>query len=95
MSEQELQFDGTKTFSDTHPDIERKMIELIRTLTPAQKVAKISDMGRFMKRAALAAVRREHPEATDWECTMRVMSRSLPADMMLKAYGWDVREKGY
>ena len=95
MSDSDLKFDGTKIFSDTHPDVERKMIELIRTLTPAQKIAKISEMGRFMKRAAMAAVRREFPDATEWECTMRVMSRSLPPDMMLKAFGWDVRVQGY
>jgi hypothetical protein len=95
MTSRGVKLDGTRLFSDTDPVIERKMIELIRTLTPAQKVAKISEMGRFMKGAALAAIRREHPDATEWECKMRVMSRCLPPDMMLKAFGWDVREKGY
>ena len=57
----ELRFDGTKVFSDTHPAIERKMIELIRTLTPAQKLAKIGDMGRFMKQAAFVPPYRRRP----------------------------------
>ncbi len=95
MSDPDLKFDGTKVFSDTHPDIERKMIELIRTLTPAQKLAKISEMGRFMKNAAFASTRLRHPEETDREVMLRVVSRSIPADLMLKAFGWDVREKGY
>ena len=90
-----LQFDGTVVFSDTHPEIERRMLERMRRLTPAQKVEAISNMGRFMKGAAFAQARRQHPDASEHECWMRVISRSIPADLMLKAYGWDVREKGY
>ena len=95
MNEPGLNFDGTKVFSDTRPDIDRKMIELMRTLTPAQKLAKISDMGRFMKQAAFASVRLRYPEETDREIMLRVVSRSIPADLMLKAFGWDVEKKGY
>ncbi|HLJ56082.1 MAG TPA: hypothetical protein VKT77_13665 [Chthonomonadaceae bacterium] len=95
MSDSDQNLDGTKVFSDTHPDIERKMIALIRTLTPAQKLAKIGDMGRFVKGAAFATTRLRYPEETDREIMLRVVSRSIPADLMLKAYGWDVREKGF
>jgi hypothetical protein len=95
LQDPDLKFDGTVVFSDTHPEIERRMIEGMRNMSPAEKIRKIGEMGRFMKEAALAVVRVEHPEASEWECLMRVMSRSIPADMMLKAYGWDVREKGY
>ena len=95
MDYAEFKFDGTHVFSDTHPDIEQKMIELIRTLTPAQKVARISDMGRFMKQAAFASTRMRYPEESDREIMLRVVSRSIPADLMLKAFGWDVKSKGY
>ena len=95
MRDPDQKFDGTKVFSDTHPEIERRMIDGIRGMSPAEKVAKMSDMGRFMKQAALAAMKHVRPDATEWECLMRVMSRSIPADIMLQAYNWDVREKGY
>jgi len=95
MSDPDMKFDGTKVFSDTHPDIERKMIELMRTLTPAQKLARIGNMGRFMKQAAFASTRLRYPQETDREIMLRVVSRSIPADLMLKAYGWDVKKKGY
>jgi len=95
MLDPELKFDGTKVFSDTHPKIERIMIELIRTLTPAQKIAKISDMGRFMKSAAFAETKRRHPNDSDHDNMMRVVSRSIGPELMLKAFGWDVKKKGY
>ena len=95
VDDPDLKFDGTRVFSDTHPEIERRMIEGMRRLTPAQRIGAMSSMGRFMKGAAFAQVRRHFPDASERDCWMRVMSRSIPADLMLKAYGWDVREKGY
>ena len=67
----DLKFDGTKAYSDTHPDIERRMIELMRTLTPAQKVARISNMGRFMKQAAFASAKRRLQSSNPhiWPCS--------------------------
>ena len=44
---------------------------------------------------AMSDVRSRHPEADERECLLRVASRRVPADLMLKAYGWDVKEKGY
>ena len=90
----DLKFDGTKVFSDTHPEIERRMIEGMLRMSPAKKLQKISNIGQFMKQAAYASIKRQHLEASDWECLMRVMSRSLPEEMMRKAYGWNVREQG-
>jgi hypothetical protein len=95
MPETDLKLAGTKLFSDTHPAIERKMIELIRTLTSAQKIAKISEMGRFMKSIAFAETKRRHPNDSDHDNMMRVVSRSIGPELMLKAFGWDVKEKGY
>ena len=95
MQDPELKFDGTKVFSDTHPEIERKMIELIRTLTPAQKIAKISEMGRFMQNIAFADTKRRYPNDSDHDNMMRVVSRSIGPELMLKAFGWDVKAKGY
>jgi len=90
-----LHLDGTKIHSDTSPAIERRMIELVRTMTPSQKMAKVNDLILFARNAALAQVRLRYPDETDWEWQLRVASRYIPADLMLKAYGWDVHEKGY
>ncbi len=95
LDDMNLKLDGTVVFSDTHPEIERRMIEGIRRMSPAQKLEAISRMGRFMRGAAYAQVRRRYPGASEHECWMRVISRVIPADLMLKAYGWDVRENGY
>lgn len=80
---------------DTHPDIERVQIEGYRRMSAAEKLRKIAELNQFLDMLALADVRRRHPEAGEWECRLRVASRRIPADLMKKAFGWDVAEKGY
>ena len=85
-----------KTLSpDTHPDIERLLIEGYRKMTPAEKFRRVIEMNRFAYHLMLAEVRARYPSANQQEWDLRVASRSLPADLMLRAFGWDVDEKGY
>ena len=87
---------GRKTQSrDTHPEIERLQIEGYRPMSPEEKVRHMAEMMVFLDMLALADVRRRHPEADEWECRLRVASRRVPADLMKKAFGWDVLEQGY
>ena len=80
---------------DTHPDIEKIQIEGYRRMSAAEKFHKIAELNRFLDMLALADVRRRHPDADEWECRLRVASRRIPADLMKKAFGWDIAEKGY
>jgi hypothetical protein len=80
---------------DTHPDVERLQIEGHRRMSAAEKFRKIADLNAFLDMLALADVRRRYPEADERECRLRVASRRIPADLMRKAFGWDVEEKGY
>ena len=38
---------------------------------------------------AEAGVRKMHPQAPDREVFLRVASRHLPRELMIRAYGWD------
>jgi hypothetical protein len=80
---------------DTHPKIEKMLIEGIRKMSAAEKFRRIGELNRSLELLALADVRRRHPGADEWECRLRVASRRVPADLMKKAFGWDVEEKGY
>ena len=77
------------------PELERILLEALRKMTPSEKLQKVNDMIEAMHILAMSDVRRRHPEATEYECQLRVASRRVPADLMLKAFGWDVKEKGY
>lgn len=81
--------------NDTHPEIEKILIEGYRKMSPAQKFRCVCEMNLFARRLALADIRRRYPEADERERQLRLASRFLDADLMKKAFGWDPEEKGY
>lgn len=80
---------------DTHPEIENIIIESYRGMSAAEKFKIIDDLTRSAIALTMSGVRNQHPQADDRECRLRAAARWLDADLMLKAYGWDPREKGY
>ena len=80
--------------SDTPPSIERMMLELWRRATPDQKLARMFGMGHMINELARAEVRRRYPTATPREIDLRLASRTIDRDTMIKAFGWDPELKG-
>lgn len=82
--------DGSaKGASDTEPGVERLMIELWRKATPEQRLAKALSLGRFINELVRADLRQRYPTATDREIELRLASRNLDRDTMIRAFGWD------
>ena len=81
--------------NDTHPAMEQKMIELLRQMSPAQKIQRVRSLNQTLELLALADVRRRYPDADERECFLRVASRRLSPELMRKAYGWNPEEEGY
>lgn len=81
--------------NDTHPKIEALLIEGYRKMSPAQKIARVRALTRAVQELALLDVRRRHPNADARESALRVASRWIGPDLMFRAFGWDVRLKGY
>ena len=52
-------------------------------------------MTRAVQQLALMDIRRRHPDADEREQALRLASRWIEPELMLRAFGWDVREKGY
>ena len=84
-----------KPLSDTHPDIEKRLIMGLRQMPGWRKLQLVQEMNEFADALAMADVRRHYPNADERECCLRVASRRVPADLMRKAFGWDPNEKGY
>ncbi len=80
---------------DTPIEVERIQVEILRRMTPAQKMERMVSLNRSVRSIAQASVRRKYPNASAREVTMRVASRWLPAELMVKAFGWDPRAEGY
>lgn len=81
--------------NDTHPKIEAMLIEGYRKMSPAQKLERVRALSRAVQEFALLDVRRRHPNADAREQALRVASRWIEPELMLRAFGWDVREVGY
>ena len=80
---------------DTHPDAEKILIEAYRRMSSAEKIAKMRQLNEFGSQLAFADVRTRYPDAPEREIWLRVAFRHIPADLMIKAFGWNPDEKGY
>ena len=80
---------------DTHPAIRKMLIEGYRAMSPAQKLAIVDGLTQAVQELALLDICRRHPQADEREQSLRLASRWLDAETMLKVFGWDVRAKGY
>jgi hypothetical protein len=83
------------TPNDTDPGVEALLIEGYRGMSPAQKLERVRALTRAVQGLALLDVRRRHPGATEREHALRVASRWIDPDLMMRAFGWDVRKAGY
>lgn len=81
--------------NDTHPKIEAILLEGYRKMSPAQKLERVRMLTRAVQELALLDVRRRHPNADAREQALRVASRWIEPQLMVKAFGWDARVEGY
>jgi hypothetical protein len=79
--------------NDTHPDIEALLVEGYRRMSPSRKLECVWAL-TCVDELALWTCRR-HPEADAREQALRVASRRIEPDLMLRAFNWDVRQQGF
>lgn len=80
---------------DTDPAVEAILIEGYRRMSPSQKLDRVRALTRAVQELALADIRRRHPNADEREQALRLASRWIKRDLMIRAFGWDVHEAGY
>jgi len=81
--------------NDTHSRIEALPIEGYRKISPSQKLERVGALTRAVQELALMDIRRRHPGAAPREHALRVASCWIGPELMIRAFGWDVREVGY
>jgi hypothetical protein len=86
---------GASPTDDTDPAIEAMLIEGYRRMSPSQKLERVRALTRAVQQLALLDIRRRHPGADEREQALRLASRRIEPELMLRAFGWDVREAGY
>ena len=85
----------TGSLGDTHPAMEALLIDGYRKMSPTQKIERVRALTLAVQELALADIRRRHPEADDRERTLRLASRWIDPELMVRAFGWDARTAGY
>ena len=81
--------------ADTHPEIERILIEGYRRMSPERKCRIVWDLTATTRQLATARIRQQHPDASARELALRLASLWIDPETMVRAFGWDPREKGY
>lgn len=76
-------------FSDTDPKALAILIELQRRMTLAQKAALVFELSDMLLELSAQGVRQQYPEAEERELFLRMASRHLDRETMIRAYGWD------
>jgi hypothetical protein len=81
-------------FTDTDPRAMQVWLELLRQKTPGERLAATLSLADFAFKMAEAGVRKAHPQADGREIFLRVASRHLSRELMIRAYGWDPETDG-
>ncbi len=81
--------------NDTDPRVDALLIEGYRRMSPSQKLERVRALTRAVQELALMDIRRRHPDADEREQALRLASRWIEPELMVRAFGWDVRKVGY
>ena len=73
--------------SDTHPDIERMLIERLREMPASRKWFLTGDMNHTLRSLALSDLRRLYPQASDSELRLRLAHRLFGHEIAARVYG--------
>lgn len=74
---------------DTHAAVEQRMLEHWSRASPEQKLSRMCAMGHSINELARADLRSRYPGASVREIELRLRSRSLDRETMIRAFGWD------
>jgi hypothetical protein len=80
---------------DTDPEAERALIEMLRCTPTWKRAEQLAGLIQARSVLILADLRRRYPEAGAEELRMRLASRLLPREDVVRVFGWDPEKEGY
>ena len=72
---------------DTHPEAERVLVELLRSASPARKIAMVLDANRTARTLALTDLRERHLNDSPARLQRRLAELWLGPELAARAYG--------
>ena len=73
--------------ADTHPEVERLLIERLRQIPSWRKLELMAEMGQTVKVLALAGLRQRYPDDTPEQRRRRLADLLLGPELAARAYG--------
>jgi len=80
---------------DTTPQAQRKHYELMRRLSPEQKLSMAFAVTDATRQLVLADVKHRFPQASEEEIRRRFIARVLPREDVIRTYGFDPKAEGF
>ena len=80
---------------DTAPEAQRKHYELMRRLSPEQKLSMAFALTDATRQLIFSDLRHRFPAASDAEIRRRFIARVLPREVVIRAYGFDPKAEGF
>ena len=81
--------DHPQPYSDTDPRAMEVWLDVQRRMSPGEKIAAVLDASALVLEMYAIGVRAQFPNASEREVLLRVGSRHLSRELMIRAYGWD------
>ena len=79
---------------DTSLTLEETLFERYRQMSVEEKLDHIGALGRLAEELAVAGLSAKYPGASNEETRMRLVSRWIDRDTMIRLYGWNPKERG-
>jgi hypothetical protein len=76
-----------RLFSDTRPEAEDLLIELLRRQPAWQKLRRMNQLNTRLRTLALSGLRQRHPNASDAELHRRLADLLLGPELAAQVYG--------
>ena len=80
---------------DTTPEAQAKQYELMRRLSPEQRLRMAFALTDAMRQLVLADLHHRFPQADEDEIRRRFIARVLPREDVIRAYGFDPKAEGF
>jgi hypothetical protein len=80
---------------DTTVEAQRKHYELMRRLSPEQRLSMAFALTDATRQLILADLHHRYPRANAEELRRRFIARVLPRQDVIRAYGFDPKAEGY
>jgi hypothetical protein len=83
------------SMSDTHPAAEAILLEGLRRMSPAEKLARVAALNEATATLVRARLRRDYPGMTQRQEQLRLASLRLGRSLVVRVFGWDPDVEGW